>query len=538
MNSFTKKLVLNCTGIIFISFVIVYFLFNALVSSYIRAEAERELDTGIRYVSDIYQMPLLFLDEYTPNQIFYNRMAVGEVGAIGEFRSIPRLYNSIAVEGIRMIPTSPSLMSSPWSPAIHPMERVNIFRMEEINQPITGYVTIQLVRPTVHAISSSIITTDMIIINEDDEIIMPLLPLLADYQRVEIEFLANYYLSNRNRFAGEEMIRATGPNNAYYLRATSHNMHGNSMSVLLFTDISSAVTFMNSMNHRLAILLILSGILSLLISILMSTRFKRAINRLCKHAETIGYGNFDEKAGTFKDTEFAQLSKSMDNMSNMLQTYENNQKKFFQNASHELRTPLMSIQGYAEGILGDIFTKDEAAQIILSESQKMTDLVSGLLYVSRMDSGIETSEIISTINVKHLLFDCVERMKPIAAKSEKQFMITAETATIEADEEKLERAIINILSNAIRYAKEYIEINCYVKEGKLEIAIKDDGNGIDSCDLPHIFKRFHKGEDGNVGLGLAISRDIIRNMGGEITAKNLQPPEMGAEFVISLPRTI
>jgi len=269
----------------------------------------------------------------------------------------------------------------------------------------------------------------------------------------------------------------------------------------------------------------------------MSSQFKRSIIRLCKYADTIGYGKFNENIGDFKYTEFNELSKSMNNMSNMLQAYENNQKQFFQNVSHELRTPLMSIQGYTEGIIEDIFTKEEAAQVILSEGKKMADLVSGLLYISRIDSGLETPETISVIDVKNLLYDCYERVKPIAKKSQKQIVIDIpkEEITIETDEEKLERAIINIMSNAIRHAKHDVKIKCYVLGSDLKITIQDDGDGITPDDLPYIFDRFYKGANGNSGLGLAISNDIIKNLNGSILAENLPNPYLGAIFTITLP---
>jgi signal transduction histidine kinase len=308
------------------------------------------------------------------------------------------------------------------------------------------------------------------------------------------------------------------------------------VTILLYTDISSAVAFKDGMNQRLGLLLIFSGVLSLGISIVMSKRFKQAILKLSRHAESIGHGNFNDTAGVFKYTEFSELSKSMDNMSNMLHAYESRQKQFFQNVSHELRTPLMSIQGYAEGILADIFNKDEAAGIILSEGHKMTELVSSLLYLSRIDEGMDAPLNISSIDVKNLLSTCYERVKPIAAKSEKQIKTDSqESIILDTDEEKLERAVINILSNAIRHGSSVVRISYRATGTDVEIKIQDDGKGIDKSDLPHIFERFYKGENGNSGLGLAISNDIIKSLGGRLRAENLPYPESGAVFTINLP---
>jgi len=288
------------------------------------------------------------------------------------------------------------------------------------------------------------------------------------------------------------------------------------------------------MNQRLLILLVLSGVLGLVISIVLSKRFKKAIERLSLYAEKIGHGKFNEDAGVFKYSEFDTLSKSMANMAAMLQSYESNQKQFFQNASHELRTPLMSIQGYAEGLATDVFEKEEAAQIILAEGEKMADLVSGLLYISRMDSGLDAPNNMTSVNMRNLLYDCHERMKIIAEKAGKQISVNVQDVTIKTDAEKLEIAVINMLSNGIRHAESAVELLCRVNGGEVEIVVSDDGEGICEKDLPHIFERFYKGENGSSGLGLAIARDVVSSLGGRIVAENLEMPRRGARFVVWL----
>jgi signal transduction histidine kinase len=494
-------------GVICLSFLVVYILFNAMVEAYIRAEAEQELHLGIRNVEEM-------------SQRVYLSMLRGNV------TTFENPYD-LVIEGSNVFPIEGTNVFSPRIRIREPLPEYENFQMGEFTLRLGHSYSFLPVR-------QSIISTGTIMINVDSgEIMMPAMEFLPDNQNAQVQFLTSYYLSNRGAFENEKMIIAANESSTYYLRAVSRDILDESVSILLYTDISSAIAFMNDMNQRLLLLLVLSGLASLTIAALMSARFKKAINRLCLHAETIGRGNFGEKAGAFNDTEFTQLSKSMDNMSAMLQAYENNQKQFFQNASHELRTPLMSIQGYAEGIIGDVFNKDDAAAIILSEGQKMADLVSELLFISRMDN--KTPNTISAININNLLHDCHERIKPIAAKANKNITVneTAHTVTIATDEEKLERAVINILSNAIRHAKSDVMISCYVNEYTVEIEIKDDGNGIDNSDLPHIFERFFKGENGNFGLGLAISKDIIKSLQGDIFAKN--SPEGGAVFVITLP---
>ena len=568
MNSFTKKLVLNCTGIIFISFLIVYFLFNMMVSNYIRGVAERELSDGVTTAlsmvnfipADMRDIEIVFTDRASPFTYVTVGTAESNLAITGEthFRWHPSdlIYNAVRVEAFHSLPASPpradqfriitgdfvvpdemdlfhlyvgdvGSIPATYTVAFYPSDVMSRLAHGQVSMSRLG-------RPT-------LVDTNMIMINANNEIISPVLQTLTGQGRNQVEFLVGHYLENQTRFATNAMTMVTGINSAYYLRAISQPMQDGlgPVSILLYADISPAVSFQRSMNTILGALLVLSGILSLVISVAMSTKFKRSINRLCNYADAIGRGNWDERAGAFRDIEFNQLSKSMDSMSNKLQTYENNQKQFFQNVSHELRTPLMSIQGYAEGILSDVFNKNEAADIILSEGHKMADLVGELLYVSRIDT-VQTAENIVVLDIQTLIRECIERVKPIAAKSDKNIMLEmlGDEFSITADEEKLSRAFLNILSNAIRHAKNEVNIVCGMADGEIKIVICDDGNGISPDDLPNIFERFYKGENGNYGLGLAISNDIVKSMGGIITAKNLEFPNAGARFEVSLPGSL
>ena len=106
---------------------------------------------------------------------------------------------------------------------------------------------------------------------------------------------------------------------------------------------------------------------------------------------------------------------------------------------------------------------------------------------------------------------------------------------INADFDKLTRALLNVLTNCIRYADKRVEVRVGRNEpGWVSVAIGDDGPGIAHDDLPHIFDRFYKGRRGVVGLGLAIAQHVVERHGGSITAQNR---DKGALFTIRLPVT-
>ena len=98
------------------------------------------------------------------------------------------------------------------------------------------------------------------------------------------------------------------------------------------------------------------------------------------------------------------------------------------------------------------------------------------------------------------------------------------------DEKQIRKAVSNLISNAFKYCKTTVAVACKNENDKTIIAISDDGDGIDKDDLLHVFERFYTGKKGNTGIGLALTKEIIKMHGGEIRARN----ENGAVVEITL----
>ena len=196
-------------------------------------------------------------------------------------------------------------------------------------------------------------------------------------------------------------------------------------------------------------------------------------------------------------------------------------KAFFQNASHELKTPLMSIQGYAEGLqVGVIKDEDKALNIIIDESDKMSKLVDELLYISKLDSG-QISLKKEKINLSNIINDLLSSFAPIIKnKNINVFLEVENNVEIIGDENEFSKALGNVLSNAIRYAKSQIQIKVDKIGNKTQIKIFNDGQNISPEELPHIFERFFTGNKGNTGIGLSMAQDIIKRHKGEINVEN------------------
>ena len=209
------------------------------------------------------------------------------------------------------------------------------------------------------------------------------------------------------------------------------------------------------------------------------------------------------------------------------------QQTFFQNASHELKTPLMAIQGYAEGIQAGVTDTGSAAEVILEESDRMTELVDELLDISKIDMGRQQLTL-SEMDIRELLYDSIRAVEPTAAAGGIAIVpdFSETPVIVNCDDTRLRRAITNILSNGIRYARSELRLTCRTDKRHVTIRIQDDGDGIAEEDLPHIFDRFYMGKSGKSGIGLALTKEIIHLHKGTIRAYN---GDSGAVFEISIP---
>lgn len=304
--------------------------------------------------------------------------------------------------------------------------------------------------------------------------------------------------------------------------------------IVIYSSLQKVNQLQYVINAILFAILIFSALIIMIFSSLLSKKISEPFSSLNQHIRAIAERNFGTKIEMPVYDELSDLVNNINSMSEKLETYDKAQKTFLQNASHEFRTPLMSIQSYAEGIKYDVVDQGTASDIIIDESKRMTNLVEELLYLSRLDT-IEESYRFSQIDFNELINSCIDRMNRIAAKSDIKLSVSKldEKIEIHADEEKLSRAITNIISNCIRYASSMVSIKSErIGNNKIKLMISDDGPGFEASELPNVFDRFFKGKKGKFGLGLAISKNVVERHNGKISAEN---SESGALFIIELP---
>ena len=170
--------------------------------------------------------------------------------------------------------------------------------------------------------------------------------------------------------------------------------------------------------------------------------------------------------------------------------------------------------------------------MILEENERMSSLIEELLALSKLEAGQIKADFHSS-DVRELLYDCMRSTETLAKQKSLRIIphFDNRPVLVSCDEIQLRRVFTNIITNALRYAEEEIEIECTQERGKAVIRIRDDGKGISPELLPHIFDRFFSTRKDGTGIGLALAREIVALHRGTIKAKN----DGGAVFEISLP---
>ncbi|MEX1181744.1 MAG: ATP-binding protein [Gemmatimonadota bacterium] len=216
--------------------------------------------------------------------------------------------------------------------------------------------------------------------------------------------------------------------------------------------------------------------------------------------------------------------------------------------SHELRTPLNAISGYADiidlGVHGPVTPeqRDDLARIKMSQ-RHLLGLINGVLSYARVEAGGVRFDI-TDVPLEECLAACHALTLPQARTAKLSFSYSPAdpSLVVRADAEKLQQIVLNLLTNAIKFtaAGGHVELSAQAAGDHVIVAVADSGRGIPDDRMTHIFDPFVQVDaeltrttDG-VGLGLAISRNLARAMGGELTAESALGK--GSRFVVTLPR--
>lgn len=296
------------------------------------------------------------------------------------------------------------------------------------------------------------------------------------------------------------------------------------------TSLSRLITTINDMFIVLSLVFIMFALIFIAIKTRQVSKRFSILEESILSDDLSDYDNFK----SYGVKEFDRINESVYHLKMENQQQSKAKELFYQNISHELRTPLMSIQGYAEGIMEGIFDDNTfAARIINEESQKMSNLIDAILMVSKVHD-MDDSRFGDKIGLKTVFKEIDLAFSPYFIKKEIRFTYdnSSKIRFIKGNKEFFTQAISNIVKNALRYAKHEISFSVFEENNKLVISLTNDGELISEEDEKSIFDRFYKGENGEFGIGLSLTQEIIRKHNGQIRLERLPK----TSFQIYLPK--
>lgn len=294
------------------------------------------------------------------------------------------------------------------------------------------------------------------------------------------------------------------------------------------------------------IIIITFDSLIILIFYLYDKNKSKKIKEITKMISKINNRQFDIDINDFNEGELSILKNEISKTTTMLRQVADNSVKDKLNLkdslgdiSHQLKTPLTSITIMIDNILDnpdmDEKTRKKFLINIKREILNINFLVMSLLKLSKFDANVVKFNK-ESVYLKDIIIESIKNVSMIKELKNITIKVSGDdNIKLLCDFKWQVESITNILKNSIEHTSEYGTVEVNYSENKLytRILIKDNGKGIDSDDLPHIFDRFYKGENGSddsFGIGLSLSKTIIEKEGGSITVKST--PNIGTIFTI------
>lgn len=366
---------------------------------------------------------------------------------------------------------------------------------------------------------------------------------------------ANFIVQNKqkdvvfeswNLEEGEAFFNSNDPKKKYFVleRTILAEDDKSVIGYLLVIGEKEELGIINSLiNRALMAGLAISLFSAILLAFFFERTFIRPINLLKKNIQSFSIDGENEWEEINTKDEISDLNISFQKMGNRMVKYDKKQKEFFQNTSHELKTPLMSIQGYAEAIRDHVISEedvDDSLNIIIDETNKLTNTVNSIVYMTKLDNPGEDIDKnrVQNIEVHDFVNEVLYKFKFVAEEKHIELLNSVEEHLIHRlDEEYMFRIINNLVSNALRYAKSKVEVQGQQEGDFMRIKVIDDGQGFDTKEMDLIFDRFYKGEKGNTGLGLAIVKSTVKQLKGTVSGYNISPHGACVDILIPTSKT-
>ena len=326
----------------------------------------------------------------------------------------------------------------------------------------------------------------------------------------------------RNSDSGFISLKTTDPNNVsrYVYACNLESTRGNG-KLYVIASLLPVQSTISIMRRQLFYISIISLFIAVLLAYLSSNRLSFPIESLTKSAIELSRGNYNVKFDGAGFTETNELAKALNQASYEMQKTDSYQRDLIANVSHDLKTPLTMIRSYAEmidDISGDNPEKrKEHLHVIISETDRLNQLVTDMLSVSRLQSNsVELNK--TNFDIVKATEEVLETFEVLNEQANYNIIpVLCRPTFVYGDEAKIKQVMTNLISNAVKYCGEdkFIKVEVKRQGRKVRFDVVDHGTGIAADEIAHVWDRYYRtsanqgrGIEGT-GLGLSIVKGIL-----------------------------
>jgi histidine kinase len=299
-------------------------------------------------------------------------------------------------------------------------------------------------------------------------------------------------------------------------------------------------TFNDSVDIALLVSLGVGVIVAAVIAWLVAQWLADPIDVIRTTTRAIADGNYGERASGGGVEELDALAHDVNQLAEKLGDTEQQRARLLSDVTHEMRTPLASIDGFVEGAVDGVFTTAEMYEAVTDETARMIRLVEDLSVLSKTAEGALALKC-APVRLGDVAKAAVNRIQPrFSDRNATLTTIIDSDPVVKGDRGRLDQVLTNLLTNALGHVDDggsvIVTVDRSADTGS--ITVTDDGSGIASNDIEHVFDRFFRGADSHrrsgSGLGLSVARGIAQAHGGTLNASSSDPGQ-GATFVLTVP---
>lgn len=355
--------------------------------------------------------------------------------------------------------------------------------------------------------------------------------------RLPVEFL--YRVRDQIKDQTSDVQRYSeqiGDKKIFYVVAKEKVLNQNIFLVSYMWD-SYREDLVQTLLKRLVFIMSLVFILSWLPSLGLAKYLSKPLVTLEMRVKKLANRDWQEPIQLQREDEIGRLGQSIEQLRNQLIKQDEAQQSFLQHTSHELKTPVMVIRSYTQAIQDGIYPKGNltnSVKTIEEEAMRLEKSISNLLYLTKLDYLATHNLSNEQVAMDQLIKDVVERFR--WRRNELNWTLELSPTFVKGNIDQWRVVLENLLDNQIRYAQSQILISLtnseYSNEKLTYLRIWNDGPSIPAENINDIFRKFQKGPQGQVGLGLAIVHRTISLVNGKIRAKN---EVEGVSFYLEIP---